>query len=92
MTAQEKKKQARGPESGFFDTLKGQDVLIDLHGGNSADGYLGAGAPVRLLWVDRYTIGIRTRDGRERMIYKKFIRGIERDGNNAIESDRPAAL
>ena len=73
MSARDQKKKARGPESGFFDTLKGQKVLIDLDGDALC---------CTLIWVDVYTIGIRVPEtGRERMIYKKYIRGIERDDN-----------
>lgn len=90
MNSTEKKKAARGPESAFFDTLKGQNVLIDLHEGSAVPNEPPAMPVVKLLWVDRYTIGIRTRDGRERMIYKKYIRGIERDEQNA-SADRAVA-
>lgn len=38
----------------------------------------------KLLWVDRYTIGVRiSGTGKERMLNKKFIRGIERDDDAA---------
>ncbi len=86
VTASDKKKAARGPESAYFDTLKGQPVLIDMHGFPPPDsqGALEVPLQCRLLWVDRYTIGVRVRNGRERMIYKKFIRGIERDDQDAI--------
>lgn len=62
----------RGPESAFYDGLKGQDVCIHSDPWNCVD-------PIRatLLWVDRYSIGVRDRNGRERMIYKQTIGCIE---------------
>lgn len=61
-----------GPESRYFDTIKGKSILIFWkHGGPEKD-------PLHctLLWVDRFTIGVRLGGG-ERMIYKDAIESIE---------------
>lgn len=58
------------PESQFYDTLKGQRIRIVL----DRDG---ADVEVRLIWVDRYSIGIRVND-RDILLNKRSIRFIER--------------
>jgi hypothetical protein len=80
MTPPEKKDRARGPESAFWDTLKGQRIVVaPLVAGE------GAGRErvlvARLLWVDRFTIGVDDEvEGRPpRMIFKQAIAWVRLD-------------
>ncbi len=73
----ERNNRIRGPESAFYDKLKGQQCNLWLHGEELPE-------CVTLLWVDVYTIGIRAQTGREQLVYKKFIRRIERDENGDV--------
>jgi hypothetical protein len=91
----DKKKQARGPESAFYDTLKGKDCFFWVHGNHGLPPAIikSPGLPdtecqdgavrAKMLWVDKYTIGIRLPDGSEDMLNKKFIIRTKRDEENA---------
>lgn len=60
-----------GPESDFYDELKGQVVQVELDRGVSLT--------ARLAWVDRFTIGLADlKTGKRTMWYKHAIRAIER--------------
>lgn len=61
----------KSPESRLYDDLKGKQVSIKL----SRDG---TDLTATLLWVDRYTVGLRGGDGRERMMNKRSIETMER--------------
>jgi hypothetical protein len=64
-----------GPESEFYQRLKGRKVLIVDHHDNPLAG--------TLLWVDRYSLGLRLRrarrdlTSRELLVYKAGIATIE---------------
>jgi hypothetical protein len=62
----------RGPESRFFDELKGQKIRIF---------WIGQIDPDRgtLLFVDRYSIGVRMQSGVKRLIYKQALASLELD-------------
>jgi hypothetical protein len=81
MTQNGRQKRRQTPESRFYDTLKGEEVRVVV----DRDG-----APIyaTLLWVDRYSIGLRERD-RELLLNKRSIRTIglaKRDRHNGDHS------
>lgn len=81
-----KRKKYLGPESDFFDNLKGRIVKIEFNTVPARKGLL-----ARLDWVDRYTVGVRDpQTGRRIMLYKQSIHTLERsDGDGtAINSGR----
>lgn len=57
------------PESRFYDTLKGEQVRVML----ARDG---SEVTATLLWVDRYSLGLRNEDG-EFLLNKGSIETIE---------------
>lgn len=59
-----------GPESQMYDTFKGREVFISWKNG-------GERIRATLLWVDRYTVGVRAQNGNEQMVYKDAIKMIE---------------
>jgi sRNA-binding regulator protein Hfq len=59
-----------GPESRMFDALKGAEVLISWNNGDP-------GMRAKLIWVDRYTLGVKLRNGSMAMVYKLAIKFIE---------------
>ncbi len=59
-------RKRRPPESEFFDTLKGQLVRIE----RARDG---SELTATLLWVDRFTLGLRDQDGYEFCMNKGAI-------------------
>jgi sRNA-binding regulator protein Hfq len=59
-----------GPESRMFDEMKGCMVCISWKNGE-------AGIRATLLWVDRYTLGLRLQNGYKVMVYKDAIKTIE---------------
>lgn len=59
-----------GPESRLFEVFKGKSIWIFWKNGAPED-------RATLLWVDRYTIGVRTEQGNEQMIYKDGILKLE---------------
>lgn len=63
------KKNKKTPESRFFDELKGEQVRVTMMCGESC-------LTAVLLWVDRYTLGLRLDDGRERLIFKHAIKDL----------------
>lgn len=66
-----RRKKYLGPESDFYDELKGQIVRVEFDRGTSVI--------ARLVWVDRYTIGLSDlKTGKRSMRYKHCINGIER--------------
>lgn len=66
-----KRNNKRGPESRYYDTLKGQLVGIRLMASQKA-------MRVKLLWVDRYSIGVQDTDRAELLVYKHNIASIQR--------------
>lgn len=69
--APKKRKKYLGPESDFYDELKGQIVKVEMDDGSDLI--------ARLVWVDRFTIGLMDLGTRKRsMWYKHSIRGVER--------------
>lgn len=67
-----KRKKYLGPESDFYDELKGQIVKVGVDDGSDL--------VARLVWVDRYTIGLKDLvTGKRSMWYKHSIQVIERN-------------
>ncbi len=62
-------KRRKTPESKFYDTLKGEEVSIILVRG-------GIELTATLLWVDRYTLGLRV-ENVERLLFKRSVETIE---------------
>lgn len=58
------KDRGRGPESAFWDTLKGKRVTVRLHDMEYE---------ATLLWVDRYSIGLRGEDDVEELVMKSSL-------------------
>jgi len=56
-----------GPERRYYDRLKGRDIEVLLV--SSQDGLQG-----KLLWVDRYTLGLALNGQNEVAIYKHAIK------------------
>jgi len=70
-----RRKKYLGPESDFYDELKGKVVQVQLD--------RGAQVVARLVWVDRFTIGLASlTTGKRTMWYKHCIRAIERSGEH----------
>jgi len=63
------KKKRRGPESEFYDTLKGSDVVIELR--NQPPG-VPMEREARLVWVDVYSVGLEI-EGERLLLYKSNI-------------------
>lgn len=72
------KKKGWGPESEFYDTLKGEEVLIVLNIVEETAEQYPVAVEATLLWVDRYSIGVRDALGKERLIMKNVIATIEK--------------
>lgn len=66
-----KRRRNLTPESRFYDTLKGQQVYIELSDN------VGARIVATLLWVDRYSVGIRCGE-EDLLLNKRSIRTIGR--------------
>ncbi len=64
-----KKKKYNGPESDFYDRLKGKSVIIALRDDEKIRR--------QLKWVDRYSVGVLNDDGAEQLICKHAIATIE---------------
>jgi len=64
-----KKSHENTPEARFYRSLVGERVQIRLDGEASPQ-------EVTLVWVDRYSIGLRI-NGREVLHYKQWIKTIE---------------
>lgn len=70
------KRKSFGPESDFWNTLKGKRVVIRLR---TLTPWLRA----ELAWVDVFTIGVKEYPNTPvRLIYKQAIESIERDTEN----------
>jgi hypothetical protein len=70
------------PESLFYDTLKGGDVYV-LPTGKDLEPIMHlSGFTATLLWVDRFSVGLRILD-REFLMYKHSIQTIEAIGTKA---------
>lgn len=81
-----RRKKYLGPESDFYDNLKGRTVKIEFNTQPPRKGLT-----ARLDWVDRYTVGIRDPlSGRRSMLFKKSIHTLERsdDDGTSINSGR----
>ena len=65
MTSQEKKAVRRGPESRYWNQLKGCMIHVEFKDERVKT--------CRLRWVDRYSIGVSAGDGREQLINKSVI-------------------
>lgn len=65
-----KQRRRQTPESRFYDTLKGERVCIILARN-------GLEVRATLLWVDRYSLGLRFGD-RELLLNKRSVETIER--------------
>ncbi len=76
-------KNKRGPESRFYDGLKGQRVKIVL----SRDG---TDLTAELIWVDRYTLGLRV-DGGDVCINKRSIETIAGASGKRIHGQQRGA-
>lgn len=59
-----------GPESRMFEALKGTEVMISWNNGDP-------GMRAKLIWVDRYTLGVKLRNGSMAMVYKSALKYIE---------------
>lgn len=71
-------KKKLGPERKFFQELFGKRVIIDLV--NSEEPFEGI-----LLWVDRYTLGVRGKD--KILIYKHAVESIQRHWDQEDSED-----
>lgn len=82
-----KRKKYLGPESDFYDDIKGRAVRIEFNTNPPRDSVV-----VRLDWVDRYTIGVRELAGTHRkyMLSKQSIHSLERsaDDHGATDDSR----
>ena len=91
-----KPKKSFGPESDFFQKLKGQVIEVSLRTGQLWRG--------KLLWVDRYSIGIKPSPApghgapSEVLFFKAGIESLNAVGyecapgdENAIVTNRPAS-
>jgi hypothetical protein len=76
-----KRKKYLGPESDFWDELKGKTVRIQFADTKRPD------MVARLDWVDRFTIGLRdTVNGRRFMLFKHVLHSLEK-GFSGFEGD-----
>jgi sRNA-binding regulator protein Hfq len=61
----------------MYDEMKGAEVCISWKNGST-------GIRATLLWVDRYTLGVKLQNGTKTMIYKNAIRTIEPGNQKGI--------
>ncbi len=73
----QRRKRVQSPESRFYDTLKGENVRIILQRD-------GIELTAKLLWVDRYTLGIEVNNCVERLISKSSLESIELRDHHAM--------
>lgn len=68
-----KRKKYLGPESDFYDEIKGRMIRVEFNTNPPRKAEV-----VKLVWVDRYNIGVCDPFGRRYMLSKKSIHSLER--------------